>query len=345
MSFEAVLKAFGISGAIDEVAPFGLGHIHDSYRLTVGQTLFFLQKVNTQVFTQPATIEHNLELLLASKPSVFVEHFRAQGQIHWSNGKEFWRLTSFEADYYSPQMADDPTKLAAVAKGFGLFAATTQHLPASQFKEPISRFHDLDWRWSQFNHALSEDTEGRAEELKELIGWVRQMYQPVADERQVLISEGVPWRVCHNDCKINNCLLSKADQSFGYLVDLDTVGPGYLFYDFGDLMRTCLVTAPENEKNPSRLQVNQAFFEVLARGFLGSCGQLLSETEKSSLVFGGIYMTYMQTLRFLADYLVGDFYYKTSFEGENLLRAKNQVTILEQLLKLRTKFEKIINSM
>ena len=339
MIVDAILKAFGIRGAIDEVAPFGLGHINDSYRLRSGVQWYFLQKINTGIFTDVHAIESNLQKLFAANSDIFVKNFTAEGQFHLNHEGEVWRLTEFMPDHYSPQKSEVMAELAAVTTGFGTFAKVTHSLDPSLFQESIEQFHHLPLRWDQLNQAHAQANRQRLEQAQEYLDQAKEHYPKLIAEEQEWRESGLTQRICHNDCKINNCLLSKDEQAFGYVVDLDTVGPGFLYYDFGDLMRTCLVTAPENEKVKERLRVNPDAFEELAKNYLQACGTALTLPEKGSLVFGGLYMTFLMAIRFLADFLNGDRYYKTTFENENLIRARNQFFILEQLVQHRSAFE------
>lgn len=339
MIVDAILNEFGIQGAIDEIAPFGLGHINDSYRVRSGDQHLFLQKINIEIFTDIEAIENNLRLFFEHDSSIFVKHYKANGQYHLVHDEAVWRLTEFQAGCYSPQMPEVLEELAEVAKGFGRFAKAAGALNPGQFQEPILRFHDLSLRWQQLDDALRSASKGRLERAGKYIEQARQYYRELDDELGQFIKAGLTERVSHNDCKINNCLLSKADKSFSFVVDLDTIGPGYLLYDFGDLMRTCLVKGQENEASTANLYINPEAFDVLAKNYVQACGQVLTETENNSLVFGGPYMTFIMAIRFLADYLRGDLYYKTSFAEENLIRARNQFFIFEQLVEFRPKFE------
>jgi len=344
MIVDAILNEFGIQGAINEIAPFGLGHINDSYRLRSGDQHLFLQRVNTEIFTEIEAIENNLRLFFEHDNSIFVKHYSANGQYHLAYDGGVWRLTDFQTECYSPQMPEVLEELAEVAKGFGRFAKAAGALSPGQFQEPIPRFHDLSLRWQQLDDALSSASNDRLERARKYIELAQQNYRELDDELCQFIKSGLTERVSHNDCKINNCLLSKADRSFSFVVDLDTIGPGYLLYDFGDLMRTCLVKGQENEASTTNLYINPEAFDVLAKNYVQACGQELAEPEKSSLVFGGPYMTFIMAIRFLADYLRGDLYYKTSFAEENLIRARNQFFIFEQLVEFRQKFESKLKS-
>ena len=339
---EHALRAFGIQGAIDEVALFGSGHINDSYSVAVGNQLYFLQRINTQVFPNPSGIEENLVSLLSTEASLFVPHYKAGGRFHFEHENGVWRLTAFMGDCFSPQSAKE-ANLSQVGLGFGQFIKVASGLNPADFKEVIPRFHDLEWRWEQLLEALQDDMASRASGVSHLIDQAKAAYKDLKQEKESLVHNGLSVRICHNDCKINNCLLSKTDKSLRHIIDLDTVGPGYLFYDFGDLIRTSITGTPENEPDLDQIKINLDIFRELSTGFFDACGQHITAVERQSLVFGGLYMTYIMGVRFLADYLNGDIYYKTSYAEENSIRARNQFKLLEELQQMRADLEKMIN--
>ncbi|OEK06690.1 phosphotransferase enzyme family protein [Roseivirga misakiensis] len=327
---EAV-KAFNIKGAVDEIALFGSGHINDTYRIRVGGDEYLLQRLNENVFTNAHYIEHNLDHLLRQKSSLFVDHFKTDGgAYHYRNESGLWRLTLFLADAYSPQTADSLAEVAAAAEGFGSFTAFTDTCQVDQFHEVIPRFHDLEWRLTQLDQALKSDLFGRCNEVRDFSSKVINN-RAISNKMKALKADGLPVRLCHNDTKLNNSLLAKSDASFQKVIDLDTVGPGSVLYDFGDLMRTTVSNAAENESDTSKIQFRPEFFETLKENFLKTASPVLKNLEIEHLFFGGQYMTYMMAVRFLTDYINGDIYFKTTFQKENLVRAQNQMTLLEKM--------------
>lgn len=325
------LRAFNIPGAIDKIALFGSGHINDTYEVEVESRTYLLQRVNQSVFEHPERIEHNLKKLLSKEGGLFVRHYRtAGGGLHHQNTSGTWRLTDFIPHAYAPETADSLAEVREVARGFGQFIAHTHKLSADDFEEPIARFHDLDWRLAQFHQSVKTADKTRMNTALELIEKVNQAHW-ITKHFKELLDKGLPRRVCHNDTKLNNCLLSQKDCQFEYLIDLDTVGPGYVIFDFGDLIRTTISPALENEVDESLITVRMDYYQHLEEGFMESCKEVLLPIEIESLKFGGLYMTYIMAIRFLTDYLNGDIYYKTSFKDENQIRARNQLRLLEKL--------------
>lgn len=337
------LQGFNIEGAIDKIALFGSGHINKSYKVDIGGHSYFLQQLNTDIFTNSQSIESNLNKLFSLDSDLFVKHYRdSAGCIHHESPDGIWRLMDFADDTNSLDLAGNGEEAYQIALGFGRFLKHTNSLEADSFREPIPDFHDLSWRLQQLNSAIDEDKAGRREECSELIDKAYG-FKWIEAKLEDWLSGGLPKRVCHNDTKANNCLLSTQDGRLKYIVDLDTIGPGYLFYDFGDLMRTLLSQTTESEKDESRIQIRHEIFRSLISGFLSEIGQAITSSERQSLVFGGVYMSYLMGVRFLTDYLNGDQYYQIGFENENYIRARNQLKIVSLIHDYRDELEFIID--
>lgn len=323
------LHAYNIKGAVDKIALFGSGHINDTYLIQVDDEEYLLQKLNQNVFQYPERVERNLKSLLNSTSDLFVKHYRTEEDAyHHHNEDGIWRLTNFVGEGYAPQTATNLHEVAEAAKGYGRFTAFADDLDATQFIETIPKFHDLEWRLAQLDDAIGDDLSNRSVSAESLIATANR-FRWVNDKMGQLFADGLPKRVCHNDTKLDNCLLLKSDASFCNIIDLDTLGPGSVLFDFGDLMRTTLSPTTENELDESKIEIRPAYLEALQESFLSTCEPVLTSIEKENLLFGGLYMTYIMAVRFLADFLNGDIYYKTAFENENFIRARNQLRLAE----------------
>lgn len=327
------LQSYNIQGAVDKIAPFGSGHINDTFLVETDRKRYLFQKLNQHVFRNPDKVEKNLKSLLIDTPSLFVKHYMTQKGNYHCNGQGVWRLTDFIDDAYAPLTATNLNEVIEAAKGFGRFVSYADDLNAEEFEETIPEFHNLNFRLKQLDIALANGIPERLIESKELIAKVND-FRWIWTEIKTLVANGLPMRVCHNDTKLDNCLLAKTDRSFKYVIDLDTIGPGYMMFDFGDLMRTTLSPTKENELDESKIEIRQEFLTALNEGFLSSCEKILTNLEKENLLFGGLYMSYIMSVRFLTDYLAGDTYYKTSFENENFIRARNQLKLASLISEL-----------
>lgn len=325
---QEAIKLFNIQGAIDSIAPLGFGHINDSFSVKVNGHGYLLQRLNTNVFRQPEIIEENLNRLLNHAPELFPLHLRgASGKYHEGKTDNLWRIQEFVQDSYSPTELTEQ-ELSEIAKGYGKFTAAFQNAEPGQYAEGILGFHNLHHRLNQFQQALETNSAARAESASNEIRAIEE-YSWIADQFDDLVEQGLPLRVCHNDAKAGNCLLSKKTGKFLKVVDLDTVWSGYVLFDLGDMLRSMLFNIPENEVQLDGLKLDQKRFETILNSFLAQCGDALQEIEIKSLPFGGLYMTYMMATRFLTDYLNGDIYYKTGYPEENLIRTRNQLKILD----------------
>lgn len=328
------LQAYNIKEAVDKIALFGSGHINDTYLIEAGNEEYLLQKLNQNVFQYPEQVEENLKALLEIESDLFVKHFRTSAKTyHHQNENGIWRLTNFVSNGYAPQTASKLHEVAEAAKGYGRFTTFAHSLETTKFTETIPKFHDLGWRLEQLDDAIKDDLAGRSKAVAGLIDQANN-FRWIDQKFKALLAEGLPKRVCHNDTKLDNCLLAKSDAAFCNIIDLDTLGPGTVLYDFGDLMRTTLSPTAENESEESKIRIRSDYLEALQRGFLSTSESVLTPLEKENLSFGGEYMTYMMAIRFLADFLNGDIYYKIAFENENFIRARNQFRLLELMNEL-----------
>jgi Ser/Thr protein kinase RdoA (MazF antagonist) len=325
----AALTHFEIKGAINSVALFGGGHINDTYHVQTSDGDFLLQRVNTSVFTNPAVLEANLEALFSEQSEILVPHVKTKNGnwlLHFQN--DVWKMQVFDSDVYAPTLATELGLVHEIGKGFGKFTALSKIFDVGKFEEAIADFHKLKWRLEQLDKAIENNSAKRLVAAKILLDKAGK-FKWISEKMDDLIEKGLPLRVCHNDTKIDNILLSKASNQFKYVIDLDTIGPGYVLYDFGDMMRTLLSPTKENEKVESKIELRADYLENIRTGFLEEAEHMLTPLEKATLSFGGRYMTYMIGIRFLADYLNGDTYYKVSFPEENMIRARNQFRLLE----------------
>lgn len=327
MEVAEALQAFGIQGAIDSVAPFGSGHINDSFLVKQEGKQYLLQRLNSSIFQFPERIEKNLQLLLSTNSNLFVEHFMTEsGAYHWGNNQGYWRLMAFCVDVYAPTKITTAKEVTEAGKAFGQFLALSSTLDVRQFEEVIPGFHHLQLRLAQFDEVKNRASDDRLAHAKECVRMLNE-FRWVEGEFDEL-RKGLNIRVCHNDTKLDNLLFSKEHSECRFVIDLDTVGPGYALYDFGDMMRTMLSPTAENEPDESSINFHVNLLESLKGTYLAETGHFLSPEEKESLDFGGLYMTYIMGVRFLTDFLAGDRYYRVSHEKENLIRARNQFRLL-----------------
>jgi Ser/Thr protein kinase RdoA (MazF antagonist) len=207
-------------------------------------------------------------------------------------------------------------------------------IDASLFEPTIDRFHDLTLRYQQFENALANAAAERREEAAEAIAACQRYIYLVNRYDQLITSGDLKLRIMHNDTKINNILFDATTRNDVCVIDLDTLMPGYFIYDLGDMIRTFVSPVDEEEKDLSKIEVRQNIYEALVKGYLSEMGGILDDKEKLSIEFSGQMMTYIMALRMLADFLNGDVYYHTTYPRQNLIRACNQLRLLDLLTKV-----------
>jgi Ser/Thr protein kinase RdoA (MazF antagonist) len=331
------LNAFGLNAAGCTATAFGSGLINHTWKVSAGDDIYILQRINTNIFKSPLYIADNLiklqKYLQATAPGyLFAAPLStADGSFLFVDEGHYYRLLPFIENSHTVDVVTQPAQAYEAAKQFGKFSCLLNDFDAASLKYTLPDFHNLGLRIAQFKSALQiADTERltrAATEVKQV-----EKHQRIADTYHKLIVNGeVPLRVIHHDTKINNVLFDSDDKGL-CVIDLDTVMPGYFISDVGDMMRTYLSPANEEEQDLSKIQIRQENYDAIYRGYMDEMGDVLTNTEKELFFYAGEFMIYMQAVRFLTDYLNGDIYYHTTYPGQNLARAKNQLTLLDRYI-------------
>ena len=312
-----------------------------------GQKEYILQKINHDVFKQPKDIAENIETIASHLEKHHPEYFfvnplktkNQQNLVHWPE-HGYFRLIPFIKDSVTYDVTQKPEQAFEAALQFGAFTKALQKLPAELLKTTLPGFHNLSARYEQFNHACQFGNLARIKEAENEISFLRQQDYIVSTYQNITKSKHFKLRATHHDTKISNVLFD-ADGKGICVIDLDTVMPGYFISDVGDMMRTYLSPVSEEEKDFSKITVREEYFEAILNGYLQKMGDELTEAEIKHFVYAGLFLIYMQAIRFLTDHLNNDIYYGAAFEGHNYMRAKNQVVLLQRLLEK----EEVLNKM
>lgn len=299
-----------------------------------------LQCLNVHVFRDPALVMQNCHRVTAH-----LGRERAAGRYPYSvlelvptlaghpaavlDDGAWWRMYDHVPDTLTYDTATAPDLTDEAGRGFGAFAAALAGLDAGTVGEVIPHFHDPVTRFEAFRAAHTADRVGRVAQASCECD-AALAFTDVLAHWQSLLDAGLPWRITHNDCKLNN-LLFDADGHAICVVDLDTVMPGSLLFDFGDMGRTMLSPVPEDSTELDRVGVRHEHFAALARGYIEGCGALLTALERDNLVFAARMVTGVIGLRFLTDYLDGDRYFRVTHPTHNLERARNQFALYSTL--------------
>ena len=334
-----ILQTFSLEEGI-ECIRIPTGHINITFKLIGKSGSFILQRVNRNIFTKPERIAKNLKLaadyLSRNHPDyLFLKSIKTQSGREMAIDDEGfpWRLFPFIENSYTMDNVESPAQAYSAAQEFARLTYHLNGVDVSEFQPTLERFHDLSWRYEQFENALTNSSTERKEKAKHCIEQAAR-FGFLVDEYVTLINTGdlVP-RVMHNDTKINNILFDQTTGKAICVIDLDTLMPGYFIYDIGDMIRTFVSPVSEEEKDITRITVRKEILESLTSGYLSVMNPVLSEKEKTLIPFAGMMMTYIMGLRMLTDFLEGDVYYQTSYAGQNLVRATNQLHLLDLLSK------------
>ncbi|MDJ1502203.1 aminoglycoside phosphotransferase family protein [Xanthocytophaga agilis] len=332
------------------------GHIHDTYLLECGSSRYVLQRVNHLVFKSPETVMENIRKATAFQ----LEYFRSQ-QINavipelvmTRSGSSFlkddsgnyWRAFTYIPDTVSFEEVQTPEQAYEAARMFGFFVRSLQDLSAEELQETIPAFHNAFSRRKAFLQAILTGLPDRIKTAATEITFFEARGHIADKIASLLHQKDVPLRIVHNDTKISNVLMAASTGKGVCAIDLDTVMPGTLLYDFGDMMRTFLSPAAEDETDLDKVQIRMDVFESLAKGYWSEVGEWITKAERDNLVFGGMLMTYIMGIRFLTDFLQGDVYYKIYRPTHNLDRSRTQMRLLSLMEIHRGEMEAIISGL
>ncbi|WP_228730372.1 phosphotransferase enzyme family protein [Shewanella yunxiaonensis] len=340
---EAVLPHYFDEKAISPlvITPLGNGHINGTWLVDDGGSALVLQCINTIVFPQPWQLIANSTVIaqhLADKhdqgsyPLTYTRPLPTRdNHLAVDLGEQgFWRAISYIPDSCSIEQLTNVTQAEQLAQAFGQFVGALADIDAHQLAEVIPGFRSLAGRLQALQQAATAD---RLQRLRSCHNW----YELALSQQSLLkeladIEPLLPLRVCHNDTKINNLLFSQGLQLPVAVVDLDTCMPGYLMYDFGDMVRSCCAAVAEDNTALASVQVLPDYFAALTRGWQRALGQIMTAAERESLWLGVRVVTLMLAVRFLTDYLDGDNYFRVEHPQHNLQRAANQFTLYQRLL-------------
>ncbi len=351
-----IVSGFQISGSVEEVIPITTGHINDSFviRIKGDNPGYFLQWVNSYIFKDVEGLMSNIEIVtrhLAAKLSASGRNdgYRVLELIPTLEGKsfyrdskgEYWRLYKYIPDTHVYDVVENPAIAREGGKAFGRFMSDLADLPTEKLSETIPHFHNMETRLDNFHNSLTSNPANRKKDIHPEISFVLDRTAQMLSIPRLIREKTLPMRITHNDTKFNNILFDEGNHAI-CIVDLDTVMPGTVLFDFGDAIRTGANTAGEDEKNLSLVDINLPIYEAYARGFISATLQSLTPTEISNLAFSARFMTFIIGLRFLTDFLDGDPYFRTQYPTHNLDRARVQFRLVEAMEKQSVAMEAIV---
>ena len=359
-NLEDAIYAFGFGNRCGYVKPFGAGHINETYAVYMpgeggDELAYVLQRVNSNVFKDPAGVMDNIFGVTEYLRNVIrreggdpdretLSYIKTKSGCNYFEDSEGepWRCYNFIPDSVCYQLVEEPEQFYQSGSSFGHFLKQLSDYPASKLNETIPDFHNTIRRFEAFQVALKRDLKNRADSCRPEIDFV------LAREKDcgVLVhqqDEGIlPLRVTHNDTKLNNILFDEKTGKGLCIIDLDTIMPGLAANDFGDSIRFGAATAEEDEPNLDLMHFDISLYELYVKGYLEETKDVLTEAEIGSLPWGARLMTLECGIRFLTDYLQGDTYFKTDYPEHNLIRARTQFRLVDEMEQQFERMQEIV---
>ena len=343
LNLQNIVSQFEIQGNVSDVRPLGNGLINTTYKVeTEGDAPnYVLQHVNNAIFPDVDMLMDNIVAVtnhirakheangvadLERKVLRFVP--AKDGKYYHFDGEKYWRVMVFIPDTVS-QTAVTPESSYIVGETFGNFQAMLADIPA-QLGETIKDFHNMEFRLQQLREAVAENKAGRLAEVQWLVDELEARAEEMCKGERLHREGKLPKRICHCDTKVDNILFDQ-DGKVLCVIDLDTVMPNFIFSDFGDFLRSAANTGKEDDKDLDNVNFNMDIFKAFTEGHLKGARCFLTPLEIENLPYAAALFPYMQTVRFLADYINGDTYYKTQYPEHNLVRSKAQFKLLQSV--------------
>jgi Phosphotransferase enzyme family len=344
-NFRSIAEKFYPESSYHSCEPYGSGHIHETFLLikSSGGHLykFILQRFNNSVFREPEKVMNNIRKITShlkdfggkNSDTLYLSMVPSLNNEYWYQDemKNYWRCFDFIEGSYTIDRVENGSQAFEGARMFGNFFLSLSDIDPKTLDITIPDFHNIVKRLEALEQAVGSGGEKRrlaaSAEISQALG-----YNQLVKEFLFILPE-IPVRATHNDTKINNVLFSSSSGKGICVIDLDTVMPGTVLSDFGDMVRTFTNSGDEDEKDLRKVFFRPEIFREMTRGFIEGVQGILRPVEKYSLVLGGQLIIYMQAIRFLTDYLNGDTYYKIEYPEHNLVRTRNQLKLLDSFLE------------
>ena len=342
---ENIVTAFEVEGNVVEYVPFGNGHINETKLVTMDNGVqYVLQRINKNVFKRPDLLMENYvgvtKFIRKKIEEMGGDPLReVLNAIPAKDGKPFtideegqyWRLLVYVTESMSYDKVERPEQFYDSAVSFGDFQYMLRDYPAETLHETIVNFHNTPDRFRQLTEAIANDAKGRLAEVAAEVEFAKAREEFAGTLERARAEGKLPLRVTHNDTKLNNILFDSNTGKALCVVDLDTIMPGYSVNDFGDSIRFGATTALEDETDLTKVNFDISLYELYVKGFIEGAKGGLTEGELEMLPIGAIMMTFECGMRFLADYLNGDTYFRIHRPSHNLDRCRNQFKLVADM--------------
>ena len=358
-----VIRQFRLVGTPQEVKPLGNGLINDTYIVKTVEAEapdYVLQRINHVIFTDVELLQHNIEAVtrhlrrkledegctdISRRVLQFmsVSNGPAAGKTYYFDGQSYWRMCVFIPDSVTLSEVTPATSYDA-GRAFGHFEQQLTDLPET-LGETIPDFHNMELRLRQLRDAVDADAAGRVATVKDELALIEQYADEMCQAERLYRQGLLPKRICHCDTKVNNMLFDATGTAVLCVIDLDTVMPSFVFSDYGDFLRTAANTIAEDSPELERIDFRWDIFEAFTRGYLESARSFLTPIEVEHLPFAVALFPMMQAVRFLADYLNGDTYYKIQYAEHNLVRTRNQLRYFQKVKACQPRMAQLVESL
>lgn len=350
-----IAEAFAFNAPVVEITALGQGFINDTYIVRTEKSRYILQRKNHNIFPDVPAMMSNIQRVTAhlkakvkaaggdSEREVLTVIPTKDGTLYYRDGDNFWAALLYIEGSVTHDVANTPRLAYMGGRGIGRFQAML-----ADFNEPLNEvikgFHNIRWRFEQWDRSLSEDKAGRKASVKEEIEWIESRRAQMLAFWEMVERGILPTRVTHNDTKLSNILFDENDEVL-CVIDLDTVMSSTALNDFGDAIRSYTNTGAEDDADLSRVAMNIETFRHYTEGYLSERGESMTCSEREWLAFSALYITYEQVLRFLMDYIDGDIYYKTAYPEHNLVRTRAQHKLLQSMEQQYEEMQAIVREL
>ena len=339
-----IVSKFKIQGTVEDIKPLGTGLINDTYKVNTKETDapdYVLQRINHAIFQNVEMLQSNIDAVTRHIRKKLMEAGESDierkvlnfletegGKTFWFDGDNYWRVMVFIPRAQTFETVN-PEYSCYAGKAFGNFQAMLADIPET-LGETIPDFHNMELRLQQLREAVAADAVGRVAEMQYYLDGIEKRADEMCKAERLHREGKLPKRVCHCDTKVNNMMFDE-DGKVLCVIDLDTVMPSFIFSDYGDFLRTGANTGDEDDKDLDRVNFNMDIFKAFTKGYLEGAKSFLTPIEIENLPYAAALFPYMQCVRFLADYINGDTYYKIKYPEHNLIRTKAQFKLLQSV--------------
>ena len=354
-----IVLQFDLNGQIDAIKPLGNGLINDTYKVTTTDgPSYVLQRINHHIFKDVDLLQKNIVSVtshirskLEAADAVDVDRkvltfipLRNSDLTYYFDGESYWSVSLFIEDAFTYETVN-PEYSYYAGRSFGHFEAMLADVPDT-LGETIPDFHNMELRARQLDEAVAADAVGRMAEaevqeiLKEVLVYREEMCKAERMHREGVL----PKRICHCDTKVNNMMFDASGEVL-CVIDLDTVMPSFVFSDFGDFLRTAANKVAEDDPRTEMVEFDMEIFKAFAKGYVESASVFLTPVELDNLPYAAALFPYMQAVRFFADYINGDTYYKIKYPEHNLVRTRNQMALFRSVMSYLPQMQEYISTL